>query len=502
MKHLYGVLAVSLLAISICALLVDWGSICVNGLDFTLNDQVGYVSVARSLLDTGALDSKLTYPSILNQTFSRNSFYMPGQYWLLAATYRLFGVSVAATILPSLCSFVASIVLLFVIASRLRGSTVASYGCILFVFFPLNLIYAFTAMAEMPLIAAALLSFALFLSCPAPLRTYLGPLLLVLPLLFRETGAAVALPMACRIFDESKSRWRETALFLLLSAIVVVGVLLSPISSGRPSLLIANVFLGGDFQAVYADAFAAASVHPGVADWVAAIWAKFAKNTGILFDFQQSVGRWRLESPSMLFMVGSIPLGLFVRYQRRDLLDVGIRSMAAALLLLMLAVYTVWNYRGVRLLLMTQPFVSILLAEYLENARIARRTMNTIVVLFAITGMVAACAVLKEEKAINAMARMDTAFLESVAPPPQSLLISPSWLALDYANKNYPVRWAFLPNNLATLRLLDRKYPISTIVLPARGAQLTAGDALDIGMRAAPDVSHGGRTFHVFRRIP
>ena len=44
---------------------VDWDSLV--GLNTTLNDQVGYVSVARNWADSGTLNSNLIYPSVLTR---------------------------------------------------------------------------------------------------------------------------------------------------------------------------------------------------------------------------------------------------------------------------------------------------------------------------------------------------------------------------------------------------------------------------------------------------
>ncbi|MGC2198419.1 MAG: hypothetical protein WA628_27355, partial [Terriglobales bacterium] len=71
----------------------DWDRLPVDELSLTLNDQVGYISVARHWLDEGRLDSAIIYPSLLRQPARRNSLYMPGFYAELAFVYRWFGYS-------------------------------------------------------------------------------------------------------------------------------------------------------------------------------------------------------------------------------------------------------------------------------------------------------------------------------------------------------------------------------------------------------------------------
>src|SRR5215216_3121770 len=50
----------------------------------SFNDQVGYISVARTFVETGVLRSNIIYPSTLLQEATKNYFYMPGHYVALA----------------------------------------------------------------------------------------------------------------------------------------------------------------------------------------------------------------------------------------------------------------------------------------------------------------------------------------------------------------------------------------------------------------------------------
>jgi hypothetical protein len=85
---------------------------------------------------------------------------------------------------------------------RLRNRQACSWA--LFVFFPLNLAYAFTAMAEMTVTASVLAALAVFLAIPSKWKAWLGPITLAIPLLFRETGAVVVLVMAAVIYQEPR----------------------------------------------------------------------------------------------------------------------------------------------------------------------------------------------------------------------------------------------------------------------------------------------------------
>src|SRR5439155_24918004 len=110
--------------------------------------------------------------------------------------------------LPYLIALVLSTEMMFVLGSQLYTPAVAYLGCTLFLCFPLNLIYAFTAMAEMTAVAAGPVAFAVFLRVPPRWKPLVGPLLLVLPMAFRETGAAIGVVMAPMIFQQSRPRLR------------------------------------------------------------------------------------------------------------------------------------------------------------------------------------------------------------------------------------------------------------------------------------------------------
>ncbi len=228
---------------------VDWGRLPINGLNDTLNDQVGYISVARHWLGEGRLDSSIIYPSLLGQAYRRNSLYMPGFYAELAVTFRLFGYSALTARLPAIFSFLLACGFEYWIAVRLHDEETAIYGLVLFAFFPLNLFYAFTAMAEVPLAAAGLAAFSIFLLAPEKFRWWLGPLALALPILFRETGAALAVVMCVMLlFNGREGRWWKAMFSGFLALVVLVALIFSPAGQGRPSLWKANI-LGGTFEA-------------------------------------------------------------------------------------------------------------------------------------------------------------------------------------------------------------------------------------------------------------
>jgi 4-amino-4-deoxy-L-arabinose transferase-like glycosyltransferase len=503
-----GLLAVAIIMGSI---FVDWHALFVNGLHTTLNDQVSYVSVGRNWADQGTLDSKLIYPATLTQDFTRNSYYMPGYYWVLGITYKLLGYSVVHSLLPSLFALALSTALVFVIGSRLYGPVVAYLSCALFVFFPMNLIYAFTAMAEMTVVAAALVAFAVFLHLPPRWKPVAGPLLVALPMAFRETSAALAVVMALMIFEQSRWQWKPVALFGALTMVVVMLVIASPLSAGRPGLLHANVF-GGE-NAVYFDAFALQDFHPHVGDWALAIGSKFRTNLLTLVRPRNWSPEGLLDYGTRWFLLAGIPLGVgwWLWRRKRDGFFLGVAGMVLVSLLFLLGFYTVKSFRGARHLLVTEPFVALLIASQLHQLSkgllASPRAKEVVVVVVAVIGVSWAYCVFRTEPAINQQAARDTAFLESLGLDDRRLVVSPHWLSLDYVEKHYPVQWAFVPTNGRTLRLLNERYPIGAVVLPVGGAawarddvQLQARDVAQIGLTDQTEVAYRGITFAVFKR--
>src|SRR5262249_3929997 len=158
-----------------------------TGLGGSLNDQVGYITTARKLAETGRLSSSCHYPSLLSQQTTKDYLYMPGFYCLLAGSYRLFGYGVLQSELPSLVCCAASTLLTYRVAPRVYGRRVGLLASLLVAAYPPHLVFAFTAMMETPVVAAAMAALCAFVYLPRERRPYLTPLVLIIPFLFRET---------------------------------------------------------------------------------------------------------------------------------------------------------------------------------------------------------------------------------------------------------------------------------------------------------------------------
>jgi hypothetical protein len=509
------------------AVLVDIREIKIRGLGNSLNDQVGYIGVARNFLDSGHLHSTLIYPSLLGQLAQKDYLYMPGDYLALAAAYALFGFGAIQSVLPSMLAYVVASVALFFGVLELYGRDIATLAALLFVLFPANIVYALTAMPEMMVVCAAVIAFAIFVYLPFTLKVALGPGLLVLPLLFRETGVAIALIFAALVlFDHRRLRPWAALLFAVGSLAVVWLVLRSDISAGRPSLALLDIF-STDERSLYSDALALGRIHPTLQEWLRAPLVKLAHNGRLLAKVFSSAalafvehgalpqtGVSLLETTSLGLMLSGIPLGLVAIVRRpRDPLLFGAVAVLATLLTAILTLYFVLFFQAVRILLLAVPYECIVFAVLLRSLqrrmgsspwRIAswstRICLGLGVVGLASLGLTYAA--LAPDPSEQLSAKRDTAFLESIQHDDHYVLVAPWQLAFDYVYDHYPVTWAFLPANRETLVLLDATYPVGTILLPASGAdtELTADEILKAGFEEMPPAVLEAERYEVFKR--
>ena len=480
---------------------VDWQRLPINGLNESLNDEVGYISVARHWVDDGKLDSSIIYPSLLGQKYTRNSLYMPGFYAELALTFAMFGYSALTARIPALFSFLLACGLVFWMARRLYDQESAVYSLALFAFFPLNLFYAFTAMAETPLIAAGLAAFSIFLLVPERLRWWLGPLALALPIVFRETGAALDVVMCTMLFFSGKEDRRWKALLCgVLGVIVLVAVVLSPAGRGRPSLWKANILVG-TFESRYSDAFALTQVPDAARDWAVAVEHEFHSNVHSLVPWRGYAGE-RLEGVSILFLLSGIPLGAWLWLQKRDAFALGVALALGLLLTADLCVYTVWHYHGIRSFLLMQPFIALLWGMTLATWTRERgwTARNLPVLLFFLMGVGMTVRTWRMQGDVILQAKEDTSFLNSVIGESKQMVVSPYWISLDYVNEHYPQLWAFVPANCPTMRLLDEKESIGTLIMPVEpGVKLDLSMCLT-GLRLDGEKVWRGTRYRILRR--
>lgn len=482
-------LAAACLILGTAATLLEPNRIYVSALGYSMNDQVNHIGIARTLADTGHLGSTLVYPAALGRAATKTYVYLPGYHVLAAAFYRILGYSDFVALLPSACAYVASGLLLILIGRQMSNPATGRVAAFLFLAFPANVLYALSAMTDMCLVAATLLAFYSFVRLPLRLHVLAAPLLLLAPVLVRETGALLVVPMVLLILLGEPSalavRLRRSAALLALSMLVVICVLHSDFASGRPSLQRQAMFTD-DWSAFTSDAVAYRAVK---ADWsqVPAIFAARAPQTVLFLLHGQE-----LAASAMRVMLAGIPLGIIAFARRPEPLGL----IVAAYVAITAGVHVfhfLFGATGMRMLLPTFPFTALLAAGMLVSGFgwLRRRGSARAPAVLAALGVATWLAVgwweirrtLAWYPAAAALDDADAQFIASLGHDDRRLLAAPYDIALSYVHRRYPVKWSFVPENPPTLALLKGYYDVGTVVLPVphplAGVLPLAGFTLD-----------------------
>jgi hypothetical protein len=500
-RHPYfRVCALGLILLGSLLYSINTDYVWVTGMRDTLNDQVGYVSVARTFSETGELRSRLIYPSLLNQNKSKNYPYMPGHYFALASSYLVFGYSPLASFLPNLIAYLISACALLYVCRRFLDEKTGTLSVILLMTFPATLIYSFTAMAEMTFVAAGMVAMALFVWLPAERRPYLGPILLLLPVLFRETGAVLLIPMTAILIKERSVSWKRDASVMIGLSLVLFPLLAFVLFGDRPSFLKMNL-MGAALAEKYQDAFSVTNVVLSSGDWIGLLGAKTLENLSALFAPGLPTP---VEVGCLWFMLGSIPVGLFVSARKRSLLLLSFTATTTVVFLTLLATYKLWDFVGVRNLMICLPFIAILYAELLLSLirpEHQRALLIGVLLVGVITGIVGTRSVFDSQETSHRREKTMTGFLEFVGHDDDRLLVSPFWMSLPYVSTHHPVRWSFIPANGETLRLLGERYDIGTLVIPFghHKVKIERDEVLAAGYRLIAKYRLGQAKFSVFR---
>lgn len=497
------------------------------------NDAVGYTTAARSLAETGKLTSHIIYPSTLLQKTTKSSLYMPGYYFSLAGAYKLFhalhwprdpdmrDLPAMQSLLVSAAAYIAAAICTFLIGLKFFDRRTGLVAAAFFLIYPANLYFSVTAMTEMPLMAAAALAFCIFVYLPRRATPWVGPILLLIPFLFRETGAFLAVPMGIVLLlpqlpdaAGGKANLGRAALFMGLSIMLLGAIYASPVSSGRPSLIKLDIFINeSGAEHIYRDALSSEELKPTIGDWVRTLSRRFVSNARTLI--------WRINHQQREFvillllpLVAAIPLGFIWGGLKRDVPALG----AAALLLLTLCFvcmfYSVRHDRPVRVAMFAFPLVALLGARLamalvtVSGPRVPEQFRNWLLV-FGVVGL-AAWVFSASAKGFNDMMAWDLAdergnrlveALKIKELDKGGTLVAPHLLGVPFLNQHPNVVYSFVPANLATLKLLCEKYPVNTLIFnPDDALDLTQADIRSRGLYLQRRMQMEGVHYLVFRR--
>jgi hypothetical protein len=478
-----------------------------------LIDQVWHITAARQLADTGTLESNVIFPSVIQQPYTRNLFYMPGYYFILAAIYKLLGYGVFQSLLPSLLSFVVAAVCTFLIAKKCFNQKVGMIAVWLFLFFPAIAFYALTAMIDMTVLATSAVSVCAFMYLPRSARPWAGPLCVGLPFLFRETTALLIVPLAILILLEHgqlRARVARALGFGLVTLLCLNLLYGADFSAGRPSL-IQRYWEGNGFDDYFDGASSRAFNYDPIGSGARVIRERITTNVAwLLFDPNKSPG----ELPLLFIIWGSTAVALLYGIMRRDAFAIAFGLLALGIIIFDLFTYRLSGYIGLRIFLFTTPFLAIIIGRIIEVLLLARvgprwqrlalGVQLALALVLALAGVWTVRAMFKTDAGFDLFVDGFTRFVEQIHPDERYVVVSAFPYSGEYTLEHYPVRWSLIPANRATLRMLAARYQIGTLVLPLANRidafPLTAEDMASTGLVFDEKATFSGFEFAIYRR--
>ncbi len=482
------------------------------------NDAVGYVTAARHLANTGEIVSHVIYPSTLSQPTTKTRLYMPGYYWNLAAVYKLFGYGTGRSIFVSQFAYTLGAICTYLIGLRFftRKTALAAAG--FFLIYPANLYFAQTAMAETSVVAAAAVAFCVFVHLPRRWMPWIGPLLVLLPFLYRETGAFLAVPMAIVLLMAPTAEGRgflynlgHAVLFFGLSVLLLGAVYASPISKGRPSLITLDIFLAeADAERIYRDSVAWDELKPTSQEWRQTLAKRFGENCKAML---RRYDRRKREAtiPMLLPLLLAIPIGFICGLWKRDPISLGGAALLLVTICFICAFYSIHYDRPLRVAMFALPFVALMAAKlWVALFSLLLRHLPSEDRLWPqVIGAVCVAAWMLpiSFKAFKDMVSRDTederaaVRVEALHHDDSTVLAGPPQLGLPYLSLHPDVTYSFVPANARTLKRLSEKYRLTTLILdPEDTVDLTPQDILDDGLRLYRRVLLDERHYLIYRR--
>jgi len=466
-SELLRCLAVALGAILLLALhaeAFEWTRLHIHS---SFGDQAGYITTARGLADTGELRSGILYPAHVLEPGWRP--YMPGHYLALAGSYVLFGFGVLPSLLPSLIGYVLGSVAVYLLGSRRYGAAAGFLAALGFAAFPVVLLYAFTAMAELGFVAAGLVAMTGFVLAPPRWRPWLTAPLLAIPFCWRETGSLYVVPMVVVLLHPSAGARRyRAAVGAVVGAVVLLASLQAwQVADGKGQPPLEWVDTGSPN---YFDAFA-----PGPDVTMADFAENLERNLAETVQ-QVRTEPWTVRVVGLVVVVALIAAALVLGCARwgRDPFPLGAGLLGLAMLAMLYVLYDVKAQKGVRSLLFVFPLCAVAVVGPLAGwarERVGRPRWRAALagayVVLVLAGSRAFLPVAARSlTSRDELADANLAAVEAIGHDPAKLLVAPLDVIRRYAVEHYPVRASLVPANERTFALIFDRYDVGTVVLP------------------------------------
>jgi 4-amino-4-deoxy-L-arabinose transferase-like glycosyltransferase len=518
---------IDLALLALVALAVFWSCNLIVGARrlraTTLNDSVGYYATARTFARTGHLESNIVYPSTLSQKTTKTYLYMPGFYVYLAIIFKLLGTGVPQALLASCLAGVTATCCTYLVALRFYDRRTALLAAALFIAYPPILFFSASAMSELAVVSAAIFVFAVFVYLPTAWMPIIGPVLLAVAFVFRETCALWVLPMLAVLWYRCREQQgmraagiaARAAALGLGSVVLLALVYLSPVASGRPSLFKLDIFYGEEngLRTIYGDAVAAAqAVPPGA--WRAKLSHRFGRNVHQMF---QNIAKspWRTSMPNAMIvpLLLVVPVGFAWGAWKRDPLAIGAGALVLVTVVLLCLLYLVPAYTSLRITMLAAPLMALLYARVwmalvvptLDRIPAANRLWPYAVAIILVGGV----AVQQAAAGFGDMLAYDDAdgiaegLIVRLRHDDRTTLVGPAQLCVPYVARHYPVTYSFSPANRRSLELLCARYCVTTLLFDPNepAVPLSEQDIVDQGLRRYCRVrATGGVDYIVFRR--
>jgi 4-amino-4-deoxy-L-arabinose transferase-like glycosyltransferase len=473
-----------------------------------LNDQVGYVTASRRLLEAGSLRSSVHYPGLLDRPYPTNVPYMPGHYYVLALAQAIGGYHVGAAFAPSLVAYVAGVVLLFLLGKRLFGWAQGLAASLLFALLLPHILFAYSAMMEMVLTGIVLSCFLVSHVAAEGRRWVVAGAVLAVPSLFRETAAEL-IPLGALYWYLQGAGLRAA---LSLAGSGGLSVVLLALASGyreRPHFFDGLVWKKDAMYAAYEGAGAFQVWAPALVDNAGGnLVAYLAGSARALLGR----GHHWLGFGVLDLLTGAAVLAVAAAWRgprHVRAFTVLAAGALAAPVAATIVLFTPGSWEAARMGLIAAPFV-LLAAVEAVRARPGRTVRATAVVLLAGFAALTFLGVLWWSRWIrwtDAFDRRATTWLSRLDIPDRSTFVGPPEISLDYVWRRYPVEYGLLPRDEPSLLLMLRSLPdVSVVVAPV-------DHPLVLGTGGEPQLAQGrflkagegsvdGRVYAVYKRAP
>ncbi len=483
-----------------------------SGLAFTLSpgsvlggDQLNYLTCAKSVLQSGILESSTIYPGLLNQTFSHLYLYMPGHCLAIATGFALFGIGAWQAILPSVFGLWISVLSIYFIGLRYYSSRVGLIAALSMLFSGSSLFYAVTAMSELTVMASGLLALSIFAWMRFRFKNLLVPGILLLPFLFRETSATLIIVILAFIVYERQRIVRSVSFEILsvalLSFFFLLAIYLMP-QLHRPSL-----WLGGFYTKDFTDAYALEGFHPTMQDFLAAAWGKFTHNWEKVYWPNEWIS-WLKMTPISIEYFPFIPHLIFIGIVlvagiiRQDSIFIGSALFAALHFIMLFFLYIA----GWRTCLLSNALLSLPLAKIAISIARDSPIRRSILLISTLLGV--ALSTWGAQELLGDFARKGqegsqcTENIKVLQHDSSKVLISRGLECSDYIYYDFPAKWSFMPANLRTLQLLMKKFQVGTIIFDVNDpANKLFGSYLQNSGFVRSDVKIGSKPFIIYKNL-